>query len=218
MKWFRQKPAPQNLEEWLAIATKNIIESEAEAIKREIQNHYQEELEQQLATNLPVAQAEALALAELGNAYKANTGFRKTHVTEGEWEEWHPKDKESEWLYLIALFGALYLDLFVNHIFKTSFFVFVYPRLLPGFLYRYYSKRNNVILGLKYSQRFNLLYFPCLCISPLVNFSFYENSDWRSWFLIFLALYGFWSLFSDIPQVGKSIRKAERFFKETSSP
>jgi hypothetical protein len=42
--WWKKKPSPNNLEEWLEIATKNIVPLEAEAIAREIRSHYQDEL------------------------------------------------------------------------------------------------------------------------------------------------------------------------------
>jgi hypothetical protein len=76
-----QQPRPQSLSEWLGIATNELVAPAERRIWAEVTSHYEEAVEGHLQNGLPIAAAQAAALAELGDAKAAGRHFRRTHLT-----------------------------------------------------------------------------------------------------------------------------------------
>ena len=83
MSIFRE-PGPQDVSEWLEIATEKLAPAAKERIRAEIVSHYDEAVDGHLQNGLPRSAAHAAALAELGDAKAAATGFRRAHLTKFE--------------------------------------------------------------------------------------------------------------------------------------
>lgn len=79
-----QKPPAQNLSEWLHVATKNLAPMAVWRISKDITSHYEEAVEGHVENGLPTSDAEAAALAELGDASAAARRFRRAHLTRRE--------------------------------------------------------------------------------------------------------------------------------------
>jgi hypothetical protein len=80
---------PQNnpcemLSAWLKVATDRLCDSAKARITLEIEAHFNEAVEAHIADGKPPVEAQAQALAELGNPEKAGRRFRKKHLTEKE--------------------------------------------------------------------------------------------------------------------------------------
>jgi hypothetical protein len=84
-----QKPNPRNLNEWLQIATRELVAPAERRIWAEVTSHYEEAVEGHLQNGLPIALAQAAALAELGDAKAAGRRFRRTHLTVLDFEKVH---------------------------------------------------------------------------------------------------------------------------------
>ncbi len=88
---------PKNLTQWLNIATKSLVWFEAEKVAREINGHFEDELEVQLQLGVSPSDAEKLALATLGDPLKAHRLFQKVHLTKVEWEDYVNHQPNAEW-------------------------------------------------------------------------------------------------------------------------
>ena len=89
MSMFQKNDSAQNLSEWLEIATKELVVPAERRIWAEVTSHYEEAVEAHLQNGLPIALAQAAALAELGDAKAAGRRFRRTHLTVLEFEKVH---------------------------------------------------------------------------------------------------------------------------------
>jgi hypothetical protein len=83
MSIFRE-PGPQNVSEWLEIATKKLAPAAKERIRAEIVSHYDEAVDGHLQNGSPRSAAHTAALDELGDARAAARRFRRTHLTKYE--------------------------------------------------------------------------------------------------------------------------------------
>ena len=81
---FFQNPNPRNLDQWLQIATTELVVPAERRIWAEVTSHYEEAVEGHLQEGLPIALAQHAALAELGDAKAAGRRFRTSHLTEAE--------------------------------------------------------------------------------------------------------------------------------------
>ena len=72
---------------WIVLATDGLVASARERIKSEIEAHYADSVANHLTDGMTQAEAEALALGELGDINVAAKGFRKRYLTEQE-EAW----------------------------------------------------------------------------------------------------------------------------------
>jgi hypothetical protein len=72
---------PQNLDEWVGIATKRLVPLARERIRSEIETHYTEAVAEHVADGSSESDARVVALAELGNAKAAGRRFRKRYLT-----------------------------------------------------------------------------------------------------------------------------------------
>ena len=158
--WWHKKPSPKNLEEWLEIATKGIVPLEAEAIAREIRSHYQDELEFQMSYGKAQAEAEKIALVDLGNAYKANTTFCKSHITEIEWMTLCRADGTSPWLPFFNVFLMLGCSIYALSFTFAQLSVFMAMRSLLVLVRLIYLREGKILKALKYCQRLNLVFYP----------------------------------------------------------
>jgi hypothetical protein len=83
MKFFA-KQNPENVYEWLLIATRDLVFSAQERIWMEIRTHHAESVEEHMGKGLPERAAQEKALAELGDVYAARKDFRNRHLLERE--------------------------------------------------------------------------------------------------------------------------------------
>jgi hypothetical protein len=83
MRLFKTQTV-QSLREWLEIATKRLSDAAKERIAVEIEAHHAESINGHLANGLSRTEAQAAALAELGDARTARKHFRQRHLTEFE--------------------------------------------------------------------------------------------------------------------------------------
>jgi hypothetical protein len=79
-----QEPGPQDLFEWLEIATRKLASRAKQRICAEVASHYEEAVDGHLQNGLPIEAAQSAALAELGDARAAGRRFRRTHLTVSE--------------------------------------------------------------------------------------------------------------------------------------
>jgi hypothetical protein len=75
---------PENLGQWLEVATYDLVAPAKERIRVEIEAHYAEAVASHMANGISQTQAELAALAELGDAPTAGNKFRKQYLTESE--------------------------------------------------------------------------------------------------------------------------------------
>ena len=83
MKFFA-RPKPENVYEWLLIATRDLVRSAQDRIWMEIRTHHAESVEEHIAEGLPEQAAQEKSLAELGDVHAARKDFRKRHLLERE--------------------------------------------------------------------------------------------------------------------------------------
>jgi hypothetical protein len=83
MNIFR-KPRPQNLADWLEIATAELAPSAQDRICMDIASHYYEAVDEHERKGLSLSASKGAALAELGDARAAARRFRRAHLTEEE--------------------------------------------------------------------------------------------------------------------------------------
>jgi hypothetical protein len=90
---FRQKPPvllpldgrlPQNVSEWLEVATWNLVPSAQARIRAEIESHYAQALQSYRANESSDVAANTTALADLGDARAAARRFSRQYLTIGE--------------------------------------------------------------------------------------------------------------------------------------
>jgi hypothetical protein len=79
---FRSKP--QKLSEWLETATRGLVPSAQARIHAEIEAHFAEAVSVRLQKGARLAEAQAAALADLGDAADAARRFRREHLTIGD--------------------------------------------------------------------------------------------------------------------------------------
>jgi len=124
-----KKRQPQNLAEWLEIATKWLAASPKERIQTEIQAHYAEAIEKHIAGGLSESAAQTAALDELGEARIVARDFRKRHLTEHE-TKWIEKMLKSAMSIFILTFGYLmFVGLWCDKA-KTPIITFLYLEFL----------------------------------------------------------------------------------------
>jgi hypothetical protein len=126
----------QNLDEWLKTATGELWFGELagpakERIKLEIKSHFEDAVAAHQTEGLTGTEAQARALADLGDAHAAAKRFRKTHLT-----EWEAKRLLSCWsvprsMSLVVLFGAPLISLCLIFYFLTKTHLSL---LVPGIL------------------------------------------------------------------------------------
>jgi hypothetical protein len=80
MNIFR-KPRPQNLADWLEIATAELAPSAQDRICMDIASHYYEAVDEHERKGLSLSASKGAALAELGDAKAAARHFRRSHLT-----------------------------------------------------------------------------------------------------------------------------------------
>ena len=209
--WWHKKPSPKNLEEWLEIATKGIVPLEAEAIAREIKSHYQDELEFQMSYGKTQVEAERIAFAELGNAYRENRQFANSHVFVSELNHYITERKDSSIALGLALAGFIALAIFEPKIKIVP--PMIYIGVFSNFLESYFLERGQLLNAIKASQRANLFMYPLFFISLGLAF-FQDLGDWQ--FLLFLAficwtIYGF---FSGVRESNERIWKFQHYFQK----
>jgi len=110
-----QKPSPQNLSEWLEIATKKLVSQARQRIWTEVASHYEEAVEAHLQSDLPIEAAQAAALAELGDAKAAARRFRRTHLTESEFRKVAGMLESYQPNMLVHVGGVYWLGLVLDH-------------------------------------------------------------------------------------------------------
>jgi hypothetical protein len=74
----------RSIAEWLETATRKLTAPAKERIRLELEAHYADGMESHLANGCPEAEAQAAALAELGDPAAAAKRFRREHLTEKE--------------------------------------------------------------------------------------------------------------------------------------
>jgi len=73
--------APQNVSEWLEVATWNLVPSAKTRVRPEIETHYAETVQTRLALGASEATAQSAALTDLGDAQAAARRFRQEYLT-----------------------------------------------------------------------------------------------------------------------------------------
>lgn len=109
-----QNPNPQNLDEWLEMATKKLVFAARQRIWAEVTSHYEEAVEGHLQNGLPLALAQEASLAELGDAKAAGRRFRRTHLTLLEFRKVHgllSSYQPSLWVHVCGFLGCWWLAL-----------------------------------------------------------------------------------------------------------
>jgi hypothetical protein len=106
---------PQNVNEWLNIATDDLCAVAKKRIRLEIESHFQEAVDAHRADGQTKDQAKILALQDLGDAEAWAKRFRKTHLTEDEatqlakewalYKNWNSGLRELALSYLPCVFG-----------------------------------------------------------------------------------------------------------------
>jgi len=81
MKLLPRK-APQSLDEWLIIATWTLLPSVKARIRSEIEAHYTDAVQSLMLNGSPETAAQAIALANLGDARTAGRRFRQKQLTQ----------------------------------------------------------------------------------------------------------------------------------------
>ncbi|MGH9563674.1 MAG: hypothetical protein ACRD3S_19645 [Terracidiphilus sp.] len=82
--WRRRRGTGQNLAEWLEIAAGKLVPSAQARIRAEIEVHYAEAVKSCHDAGLPEANAQAVALADLGNPYAAARKYNGEYLTKEE--------------------------------------------------------------------------------------------------------------------------------------
>lgn len=97
------EPQVRSLTEWLAVATRGLTDASKDRIRLEIESHYTQAVEAHSANGESESDAQASALAQLGDAHAAASRFRKRHLTEREEKRLKAADKEGRniWLLLV---------------------------------------------------------------------------------------------------------------------
>ncbi len=83
---MRLFPTPKavSVSDWLELATNRLAAPARKRIGLEIEAHYAEAVRAHVEEGMSEWEAQAAALAELGDAWAAARRFRKQHLTEGE--------------------------------------------------------------------------------------------------------------------------------------
>lgn len=174
-----QKPPAQTLPDWLAIATRKLTDASKHRIQMEIEAHYAEAVGAQRADGQSESDAQASALAQLGDAHATAKRFRKRHLTEREEERLKAADRygRSIWFLLLnyAMFWLFSFTLpkpFTHagnpwlYLTVQSVFFIVIPT--TGFVVarRRNMKANRHLLWVNVSMELGLsLYFYLMCLS-----------------------------------------------------
>jgi len=79
---FLPPPATQNLANWLDVAIGDLIPSAQNRVRREIEAHFAEAVQNQLASGLTEPAAQAAALADFGSPKAAARRFRREYLTQ----------------------------------------------------------------------------------------------------------------------------------------
>lgn len=115
------KPKVQTIAEWLEIATRKLAEPAKERIRAEIEGHYAEAIEAHREDGLSETDAQAAALAELGDPKAAGMRFRKQHLTEGEEQYLKNLNKAARSILVLAA-SCLLFAMFVLHQLRRNAF------------------------------------------------------------------------------------------------
>jgi len=162
-----KKRQPQNLAEWLEIATKRLAAPAKERIRTEIEAHHAEAVEEHLARGLSESAAQVAALVELGDARVVGRHFRKRHLTE----------REAVWLEAMLKAARSVFMLVMGYLMFASFYEVSHRAPAP--------------------QRLALIFldFVILVILPTISFALARcNRNNRNTRLVFLlqCFGGFW--------------------------
>lgn len=146
------KPKVLTLEDWLEIATRKLAEPAKERIRAEIEAHYAEAVEAHREDGLSETDAQAAALAELGNPRAAGRRFRKSHLTERE-AEWLKKFDEqagklNELFLCYAIFclltlGSISQDIIDNFHHASLFFALAFIILVLSRSFSFIAARRK---------------------------------------------------------------------------
>jgi hypothetical protein len=120
-----RKPSVQNVSEWLEAATRKIAPPAQERIGQEIEAHNAESVTAHLLAGLSKNDAEAEALAELGDVREAARRFRRQHLTVRQATCLEASDKNSRSARLLAVHHVLFV-----------MFAFHFSRIIPSYAAR----------------------------------------------------------------------------------
>lgn len=130
-----------NFENWFAVATKNIAQTERSRIRNELEAHILDAINAHRQTGFSTLEAEQKAVLELGDPKRAARGFEREFLTRDQARRFAPESKGSIWFKIIGapVFSAIVLLVLWN-ITKQ------YPQLFPAF--SAFFAGNCLFLGL----------------------------------------------------------------------
>jgi hypothetical protein len=122
---FFRKPKARNVSEWVEAATRKIAAPANERIRREIEAHYAEAVVAHLDGGLSEGEANAAALAELGDARQAARRFRRQHLTVWEATALEVNDKFAKSKVRLGMYCLLFAKMAFDY--AIGFRHFPYP-------------------------------------------------------------------------------------------
>ena len=110
---MRLFPTPKafSVSDWLELATNKLAATARKRIGLEVEGHYAEAVRAHVEEGMSEWDAEAAALAELGDAWAAARRFRKQHLTEWEAKNAESMVKNARDVYILALSYLVFLFL-----------------------------------------------------------------------------------------------------------
>jgi hypothetical protein len=211
MNWFRKKPQPQNLNEWLEIATSGIVEVEANSIRREIENHFLDEVETQMGYGKSRDEAEKISLLDFGNAYEANKDFCKSHMTIFEIHELAKKRAENPIVAVLIVFLLTWLSLTQKTVFLPPV---VYIKVVSIGFQAFFVRKNDVLMAVKSAQRINLVFYPIISIIFLISTLVNDFQGWVLYLNIGLIMVSIAWFFSAVRSSNETIWKFKKFISQ----
>ncbi len=200
MSGIKMTRAPK-LTEWLEIATAELTTPAKKRIRLEIEEHFAAAVENHTANGCPETDAQATALAELGDATAAAKHFRSRHLTEKEAKYIERMLKYSRgWIWILLCYAVSpLLCVYFFHLLKRHNASVAFPSvagaivlfMIPTISF-FVSRRNNPrpdIRLLLLLQLLNQGGFMILCIWWAVRI------DWG----MFGMLVSAWPVFRDLP-------------------
>jgi hypothetical protein len=208
----------KNLDEWLKIATGEVWAGELagpakERIKLEIKSHFEDAVAAHLAEGLTEAEAQARALADLGDAHAARKRFRKTHLME--WEANSLKStlfSKMRWW----LCGLSWVEICIQNLWRHLHNIDRVPLLFPvvstAILWGVEAIYARVAFHHDYRSRLRLLFtieaLAWLNFSLLIGYRAVWGHDWVSAiipFSIILPRLSFWLKIWKSPEVRQEL-------------
>src|SRR5579883_967239 len=121
MKIFK-KNQPKDVHEWLVVATKKLVPSAQQRICSEILEHYNEGVAKHQEEGLSETKAQQVALAELGDVYKARKDFSRTYLSEWEAKYLNRILERSEFCSFVRICWSLFIYwLFMQVVIRRGF-------------------------------------------------------------------------------------------------